>query len=291
MDNASTDSTAKIAQAYASRDGRIRYYCSEQFLSAVANWSRAFEKIDRTRAKFFMWASDDDVWAPGFIEQLLRSLINDRKCVLAFANCRDLDLAGQIVGRKQYGEADWQSSSTLGAIRWLIENGLGVCAIYGIMRMDALNWSPLLVECPDGRFVAESAFPGDFWFVLQLAIRGRLSYCGEVLFWKRIGGWSTPQEGEPVRAPPIVIGEREWRLIDGLPIPYYVKWYFYCRLKVLEKLQDPSKKIAIYLWPWFAVEVLKVNKRGLGLTTRMIKFGKRLLARGSSHLMSFWRLG
>jgi glycosyltransferase involved in cell wall biosynthesis len=276
MDNASTDATARIAQSYASKDSRVRYYRSEEFVGPFDNWNRAFKKIDTTRSEYFMWASDDDIWSVDYVERLLRPLIEDQKCVLSFANFMQIDVLGAINKEYRYNfvSSDWKSKSVLNTYRWLMRHQGGHCAAYGVIRLDALSWFPIFPDTFFGRYGA------DLWFLLQLATKGRFAYSNELLFEKRVGGISKQEEIEHIVKNVIRgIGKEQWEMTNELAIPFYVKLYIYFRLKVTAKLLVPSKSIELYLWPWFAFEMLRVNKRGLGVRSKLRVYFKMLLSR------------
>src|SRR5262245_45018612 len=63
-DNASTDQTEAICQAYANRDRRIRYYRNNRNLGAAANYNRVF---DLSTGVYFKWAAHDDIVLPTFV--------------------------------------------------------------------------------------------------------------------------------------------------------------------------------------------------------------------------------
>ncbi len=70
-DNVSTDDTERICREYAVRDKRVRHIRQEKGISAVENQTFV---LNAAYGKYFMWASDDDYWAPNFIEVLFKKL-------------------------------------------------------------------------------------------------------------------------------------------------------------------------------------------------------------------------
>src|SRR5689334_17075101 len=60
-DNASTDHTGDICQAYAKRDDRIRYYRNQKNMGAGWNVRRVCELAT---GKYFKWAAADDMLEP-----------------------------------------------------------------------------------------------------------------------------------------------------------------------------------------------------------------------------------
>src|SRR5258708_9503485 len=63
-DNASTDGTEEICQAYAQRDRRIRYIRQPKNVGAAANHNLTVRMTD---SPYFKWAAHDDLLAPGFL--------------------------------------------------------------------------------------------------------------------------------------------------------------------------------------------------------------------------------
>src|SRR5665648_303497 len=55
-DNASTDNTEQICQAYAAKDPRVHYYRNPRNLGAPGNYNRT---VKLSKGKFFKWAAAD----------------------------------------------------------------------------------------------------------------------------------------------------------------------------------------------------------------------------------------
>ncbi len=259
MDNASTDATPRIAQDFARRDNRIRYFRSETFVCAADNWNRAFEKIDPHRSEFFMWAGDDDLWSSNYVERLIQPLIKNRHLVLSFSDYRQIDLAGAIIRESGFEGDSTSTKSAIACYQWLMSKSGGHCAICGIARLSALSWRPPCVDV---------CFGGDLWFLLRLAANGGFAYSNTTLLSKRLGGISsTGGDASAIKNVEAIwnIAQDEWRIIDALNISHYAKLYIYWRLKILAKLMFPTKPIELYLWPWFAFCMIRLNKYGLGI--------------------------
>jgi glycosyltransferase involved in cell wall biosynthesis len=67
-DNVSTDRTGEIAQSFARNDPRFVYRRETNFLNARDNFIRAY-KLTSKRHKYFLWACDDNVWHPEFLQK------------------------------------------------------------------------------------------------------------------------------------------------------------------------------------------------------------------------------
>ena len=87
-DNASTDRTGEIADAYAKRDERIRYYRSEKNMGAGWNARRVYELAT---GKYFKWAAVDDLLEPDHPATMRRDSRSDPGCVLAYTRTKEVD--------------------------------------------------------------------------------------------------------------------------------------------------------------------------------------------------------
>ena len=70
FDNRSTDRTAEIAQAYASRDPRIRHVVGVDFVPHIENWNRSMTEIS-SRAGYVKVVHADDFLFPECIERMV----------------------------------------------------------------------------------------------------------------------------------------------------------------------------------------------------------------------------
>lgn len=82
-DNASTDQTPNICQAYAAGDQRIRYFRQVRTIPATDNFNFV---LQQARAPFFMWAAHDDLRDLEFIAKLFNALQQAPKAILAFGD-------------------------------------------------------------------------------------------------------------------------------------------------------------------------------------------------------------
>lgn len=94
-DDASTDSTAEIARAWATRDARFRWSPAPRNLGMNPNWNRALREA---RGDFVAKLDADDFATPVYLESLRAEF--DFTPDLLFAACRtqDCDEAGRITG-------------------------------------------------------------------------------------------------------------------------------------------------------------------------------------------------
>ena len=72
VDDCSTDETPVIAQAYAQRDDRIRYYRNAENLRLPRNLNKGFSL---TRGDYLTWTSDDNRYRPRALEKMHGALV------------------------------------------------------------------------------------------------------------------------------------------------------------------------------------------------------------------------
>jgi glycosyltransferase involved in cell wall biosynthesis len=74
-DNASSDPTVQLVlREWETRDSRIRYYTQQRNLGAPDNFRFV---VHQAQGDFFMWAADDDVYSPHFVEQTINILLHE----------------------------------------------------------------------------------------------------------------------------------------------------------------------------------------------------------------------
>ena len=170
-DNASTDQTGEIAQSYALRDKRIRYYRNEKNIGAGRNVRRVYELAT---GKYFKQAAVDDLLEPDFLRQCVEILERDPGCVLVYAATKEIDENGAFI--KNY-VTPMRTDSTDPAARFR-DMMLITCwsyQVFGVMRMSALRQIPL-----QGLHVN-----GDTVLLARMALLGRFHEIPEPLFVNR----------------------------------------------------------------------------------------------------------
>ena len=82
-DNCSKDNTMHICEDYKSKDYRIKYFRQSQNIGAFSNFEFV---LNKAKSKYFMWACDDDIWLPKFIENCMKLLEKNKSVNLAMTN-------------------------------------------------------------------------------------------------------------------------------------------------------------------------------------------------------------
>ena len=173
-DNASTDRTGEIAEAYAQRDDRIRYYRSEKNMGAGWNARRVYELAT---GQYFKWAAVDDLLEPDLLRRCVEILESDPGCVVAYARTKEVDENGNFI--KNYVTpmiAD--SDDPVARFREMLLAWHMCYQIYGVMRMSALHQIP-----PQGSYVN-----GDGVLLVRMSLLGRFYEVPEHLFISRRHG-------------------------------------------------------------------------------------------------------
>lgn len=162
-DNASTDDTAKIAQEFAARDGRIRYFRNDSNIGASPNYNRTFELAGET--PYFKWAPHDDLYAPTYLERCVELLDRDPTAVLAHTIVDLVDETGQgrLLEHASYGrgvldsyvDANGRHGWTMGPLGLaegadpaqrldeFLNRMIACFPIFGVIRTEALRRSSL----------------------------------------------------------------------------------------------------------------------------------------------------
>jgi glycosyltransferase involved in cell wall biosynthesis len=171
-DNASTDRTGEIAEAYARRDDRIRYYRSEKNMGPGWNVRRVYELAT---GKYFKQAAADDLLEPDFLRHCVEILESDPGCVLAHARTKEVDENGTFIGN-YVTPMKANYDDPVARFREMLHTGGDKCyQVFGVMRMSALRQIP-----PQGSYVN-----ADGVLLARMALLGRFYEVPEHLFISR----------------------------------------------------------------------------------------------------------
>ena len=171
-DNASTDRTGEIAQAYAQRDDRIRYSRSEKNMGAGWNARRVYELAT---GKYFKWAAVDDLLEPELLQRCVEILESDPGCVVAHASTKEVDENGTFI-KNYVTPMKTDYDDPVARFREMLHTRGHMCyQIYGVMRMSALRQLP-----PQGIYVN-----GDGVLLARMSLLGRFYEVPEHLFISR----------------------------------------------------------------------------------------------------------
>jgi glycosyltransferase involved in cell wall biosynthesis len=173
-DNASTDRTQEICQAYAAQDRRIRYYRNEENLGAAWNYNRVFEL---STGEYFKWAAHDDLCAPEHLERCVEVLDRYPAVVLCYPKTTIIDEHGQQVENDSDGLnlRSPKPHERYAHFHNRFRFGAKCNAILGLIRTSTLGMTPLI-----GSYVSS-----DRILLGELALRGEFYEIPEHLFFRR----------------------------------------------------------------------------------------------------------
>ena len=171
-DNSSTDGTGEIANAFANRDNRIRYYRSSRNMGAGWNIRRVYELAT---GKYFKQAAADDLLEPDFLRLCVEILESDPGCVLVHTRTKEVDENGAFI--KNYTlpmKTDYDDPVERFG-KMLATGGDKCYQIFGVMRMSALR------EIPS----QGSYMNADGVLLTRMSLLGRFHEVPEYLFISR----------------------------------------------------------------------------------------------------------
>jgi glycosyltransferase involved in cell wall biosynthesis len=171
-DNASTDGTVQIAQAFAKNDSRIRVLRHDRNVGANGNYRAV---LMAANADLFKWAAVNDLCAPRFLELCVDALDKDMDAVLAYPRTLLFeDSESDAVGY----EHDFDLASNDRAERF--EKLLAVMRLNNAMN-GVVRRRVLLRALPLGNFRN-----ADILLMCELALLGRYVLVDEPLFYRRM---------------------------------------------------------------------------------------------------------
>lgn len=138
-DNASTDGTSEICADYAARDSRVRHVRHPQTVPQSVNFRGV---LMAAQTELFMWAADDDIWAPDFARLCIAELDAHPQAVECCTQVmfRDPDGAERIA-RGTFAIR----GTAVERVRGYLKNPRDSARLYGVYRTPALQAS-----YPDG---------------------------------------------------------------------------------------------------------------------------------------------
>lgn len=171
-DNASTDRTAEICQAYAAMDPRVQYYRNSINIGAMQNWYRSFQL---SSGEYFLGAAHDDAYHPDFLGSCVGVLEKYPEVVVCYTRTKVIDDSGNFV-RDFHMEIDTMSSKP--HVR--LYNAIGVdylcIQLLGVFRASAFK-----------RVREYAGYSGCDWNTLaELSLLGKIYEVPEYLFYHRL---------------------------------------------------------------------------------------------------------
>ncbi len=204
-DNASTDATREIAERFARSDPRFIYSWQSEFLNARDNFLRAYRLTNRSH-KYFLWACDDNVWHPEFLEKLVGYMESNPNCSACGYYLHHFG-GGRDAHELKVPMLDLYKKSRL--TQFIFER-FSLVSLYSLMRRTAID--AIKLELQD-----ISDYP-DRYYLLQLRCFGYFHVFEEDLLGFRAGGISSTGNDPWVRTViDMNFGEKELNVLFSLP--------------------------------------------------------------------------
>lgn len=180
-DNASTDGTQDICNAYAEKDERIRYCRNEVNLGGSRNYNRAFEL---SKGGYFKWAAHDDIISPTYLEKCVEVLDRDPSVVLCYSKMQYIDAKGNFL--KEYDERpNHASPQTFIRFSDFVLKGTGTFEHFGLVRSSVLKKITLYegYSLTDNVLLAELSLQGKFFEIPETLffIRSHAEQCTQAI--------------------------------------------------------------------------------------------------------------
>jgi glycosyltransferase involved in cell wall biosynthesis len=172
-DNASTDGTERIARDLAAADSRIAFHRQPRNLGLAAN-HRFLAR--RASARYFKWASSDDLYDPRYLERCIEILEKDAGVVLAYARALFIDEEARPLSKIEDPGFPLDFEPASARLRYVVEAGHWINALHGVIRTEALLATRIWPNYPSG----------DYVLLGELCMRGRFVEIPEQLFLRRI---------------------------------------------------------------------------------------------------------
>jgi glycosyltransferase involved in cell wall biosynthesis len=248
-DDASSDETPKICEEYVQRDKRVRYFRNEKNLNAPGCFKAAF---GRARGKYFIWASDDDLWDKRFLEDCLGVFEKDPELIMVFADMVDVDRSGNVLKHLDPAKymplaRDLYARLKEFILFYLTEDGK-VQLIYGLWKKEAVLNEPMFgYREKDDRFPFYMGF--DSFFTLRNLPKGPVGFVKETRFFHH----RAREEGRFVRNRSLVV---------RIPISFYHRLekifgspYFWYVLRFTAGVKELSlfQRLKLILWNFYVM--------------------------------------
>lgn len=179
-DNASTNPEIReICEHYARQDSRVRYVRQPVNLGPMDNFAYVYAN---TSSPLFMWASDDDIWEPTFVERGVKTLTANPSRGAWICQFDSIDAEGGLINSFP-PIVDWESrGNKIRQVLWFMmsqSRGIQVL-IYSFFRREAVR-EPLRI------MLENKLMDGpDYIFLHAFICREELVTSPELLFHKRV---------------------------------------------------------------------------------------------------------
>lgn len=183
-DDASTDSTQTICRKYVEKDNRIVYYRQEKNIGMFPNFKFV---LDHAQGDYFMWAAHDDIREKDYLNVCVDHLERNKNLGLATTRMAAIDSFGRTMTEELELTRLSGKPGYVSVARYVLQPEiLGKCNLmYGLFTMKAARatWAA---------YPQRHVWGQDYMFSLALISRFEIYVDPQILFKKRLGGFSSP---------------------------------------------------------------------------------------------------
>lgn len=161
-DNASTDGTRAICEAFAARDRRVRYHRHPQNIGAAPNFNWV---VHQCRSAYFRWAAHDDVLGPDYLKSCVDALEASPGAVVAHTLTARIGENNENCGHFE-AEAIRGGLRPSDRLRWILWTP-EYTDMFGVIRTEVLKRTALQgsYSGSDRNFMGELLLHGDMALV------------------------------------------------------------------------------------------------------------------------------
>ena len=170
-DNASEDRTQEICLEYQSRDPRIQYSRNVTNMGSLFNYNKV---RNLARGKYFMGATDHDLWHPTLLTKCVEVLENDPEVILCYPRTQWVD-ANRNFWFLGHSRFDTRGMSPAARYLHIINNYIGGEAAYGVFRLEIFKRALKRNE-------PKAIWANDLSLLAALALERPFAHVPEVLF-------------------------------------------------------------------------------------------------------------
>lgn len=188
-DNASTDRTQSICEAYAARDPRIKVSRNPKNIGGANNENLVFTL---SSGKYFHLAAHDDKIAPDFLARCVEVLEANPDIVLCYTEMIVIDGNGQEMQR--VGNAVGLEARPYQRFARITRRFHWCESIYGLLRSDTVRKTNLQKNYTnsDRTFLSELGLLGKFYQIPEALFYKRLHKKNEFRNWRTRMAWFDP---------------------------------------------------------------------------------------------------
>ncbi len=190
-DDASTDGSRTICDGYVKKDPRISYVRQKENIGMFPNFKFL---IDQADCEYFMWAAQDDLWEPDFLETCVKNLDTISDISITTTGIADIDSFGRTLRELNDFPALSGKPGILSVTRYVLQPEiLGKCNVmYSLFRLPAIKKIWMI-------YPQRHEWGSDYQFSLAAISHFGIYIDPKILFKKRHGGFSNPHSTEDDR--------------------------------------------------------------------------------------------